>query len=88
LHQNYPNPFNPETKITYQLPVRSEVSLRIYNTLGQEVRRLVQATQEAGRYEVVWNGRDDQGRQLSTGFYLFRLSAGDFTMTRKMILLR
>ncbi|MDZ7291336.1 MAG: carboxypeptidase regulatory-like domain-containing protein [candidate division KSB1 bacterium] len=88
LAQNYPNPFNPETSIKYQVPVRTNVSLRIYNALGQEVRILVNGVKEPGIHTANWDGKDNNGRQLSTGIYLFRLEAGDFVMTRKMVLVK
>ncbi|NUO80804.1 carboxypeptidase regulatory-like domain-containing protein [candidate division KSB1 bacterium] len=88
LEQNYPNPFNPETTIPYQLASRSKVSLVIYNALGQEVRTLLATTQEAGAYTARWDGKDNRGRQLPTGVYLYRMHAGDVTFTRKMIYLR
>jgi len=88
LEQNYPNPFNPETSLKYHLPVRTNVSLRIYNALGQEIRTLVNQVQDAGVYSEKWDGKDNNGRQLSTGLYLFRLEAGDFVMTRKMAMVK
>ncbi|MCG3119725.1 MAG: hypothetical protein ALAOOOJD_02236 [bacterium] len=88
LEQNFPNPFNPETSIKYHLPARTNVTLRVYNALGQEVRTLISALQEAGVYAATWDGKDNNGRQLSTGLYLFRLEAGDFVMTRKMAMVK
>ncbi len=88
LEQNYPNPFNPETMIPYQLASRSKVRLVIYNALGQEVRTLLATTQEAGAYTARWDGKDNLGRQLPTGVYLYRLHAGEMTFTKKMIYLR
>lgn len=88
LEQNYPNPFNPETVIPYQLASRGEVKLIVYNALGQEVRRLVSAVQNAGVYRVKWDGRDDQGRALTSGVYVYRLITGEAVFTRKMIYLR
>jgi hypothetical protein len=91
LFQNYPNPFNPETAISYIVPVGrnvSNVELAIYNLLGQKVRTLVQARQPAGLYEIHWDGRDDAGKAVASGIYLYRLRAGDFVQSRKMVLLR
>ncbi|MCI0693406.1 carboxypeptidase regulatory-like domain-containing protein [candidate division KSB1 bacterium] len=88
LAQNFPNPFNPETSIKYQVPVRTNVSLRVYNALGQEVRTLVNTLQDAGVYNALWDGKDNNGRQLVTGIYLVRLEAGDFVMTRKMAMVK
>lgn len=88
LMPNYPNPFNPSTVIRYQLAVNSKVTLKIYNILGQEVYTLVDREQPAGPYTVVWNGRDHYGNAVSNGVYLYRLQAGEFVKTRKMILVK
>ena len=86
LNQNYPNPFNPGTVISYQLPEAVPVRLEIYNSLGQRVRTLVDDLQEAGPHGLVWDGRDDSGRGLASGVYFYRLVAGSFTESRKMVL--
>jgi len=86
LSQNYPNPFNPTTQIRYQLPQAVKVSLVIYNMLGQEVRKLVDAQQPAGYHTAIWDGRDNFGRSLPTGVYHYRLQADSFTMTKKMLM--
>jgi hypothetical protein len=83
LHQNYPNPFNPTTTIRYELPVRTHVSLRVYNVLGEEVAIIVEDVGEAGYKSAQF---DASG--LTSGMYLYRLRAGDFTRTRKMMLLK
>ena len=88
LSQNYPNPFNPETKINYQLPNDGWVSLTVYNVLGQEVRTLVAGEKAAGTYTVTWDGRDDSGLSAASGVYFYRLNVGDFTSTKRMILMR
>ncbi|NOX38413.1 MAG: T9SS type A sorting domain-containing protein [Calditrichaeota bacterium] len=88
LAQNYPNPFNPTTTIQYTLPKAGKVILKIYNSLGQVVRTLVEEHQPAGRYTVQWNGRDDFGRQMPAGIYFYRLKAGQFEQVRKMVLVR
>jgi hypothetical protein len=88
LNQNYPNPFNPATTISYQLAMVSEVELTIYNTLGQEVRKLVQTNQPAGIYQVQWNGKDDGGKDVASGLYLYQLKTSDYVQSRKMLLLR
>ena len=88
LDQNYPNPFNPETKISYCLPEGFQVRLIIYNLIGQEVQTIVNNFQPAGYYQVIWNGRDNQGRLASSGIYIYRLTAGTFTQTKRMVLLR
>jgi len=88
LKQNYPNPFNPTTTITYEIPKASEVNLTIYNTLGQKIRTLINRKQNAGKHEVIWDGKDEIGNEVASGIYLYQLRAGDFVQTRKMILMR
>ncbi len=89
LSQNYPNPFNPATTIKFSIPERSEVNMKIFNTLGQEVRTLVQGRFDVGTHEVVWDGRDDSGNQVSSGIYLYRISVDNkFTDVKKLILLK
>ncbi|MDA0711783.1 MAG: T9SS type A sorting domain-containing protein, partial [bacterium] len=88
LGQNQPNPFNPDTQIGYQLSEPGEVSLVIYNVLGQQVRQLVAASQPAGFYRVGWNGQDALGRPVSSGVYFYRLTAGSFSQTKMMVLLK
>jgi predicted GH43/DUF377 family glycosyl hydrolase len=83
LSQNYPNPFNPSTVIRYGLPHKSQVSLMVYNTLGQLVSQLVSDEQEAGYHEVKFDGLN-----LTSGVYFYRLHAGDFVATKKLIVLR
>ena len=88
LETNYPNPFNAETRIRYGIEVRAMVELAVYNALGQRVRVLVDAGQDAGRYEAVWDGRDDGGQVVGSGVYFYRLRSGGRVLTRSMVLLR
>jgi len=88
LGQNYPNPFNASTEIRYQTPKADHVSLKIYNTLGEETRTLVDADREANWHVVTWDGRDNTGSEVASGLYFCRLKAGDFSRTIKMVLLR
>jgi hypothetical protein len=93
LGQNYPNPFNPTTTIQFRLgslesgePIPS--TLIIYNILGQKVRVLLDKEIRPGRYEVVWDGKDDRGKEVSSGIYFYQLKAGDYRDIKKMVLLR
>jgi hypothetical protein len=88
LGNNYPNPFNPTTTLSYAVPRESNVSLVIYNVLGQKVRTLVSDFKNAGRYSVVWNGLDDNGKAVSSGIYLYSLVSGDVKLVKKMIMLK
>ncbi len=88
LNPNYPNPFNPYTVICYSLKSRGKVSLRVYNVLGQEVRRLFSGLQQGGVYRVIWDGKDEQGNDAGSGIYIIRLETGAFVQSRKMTLLR
>jgi hypothetical protein len=88
LGQNYPNPFNSQTVIRYDLPEPGEIRLDILSLSGQVIRRLVQIRQPAGRYQVVWDGCDGAGHPVSSGVYFYRLQAGYFMDTKKMLLIR
>ena len=88
LHQNYPNPFNPETRITFNLPVRSEVTIEVYNILGQRVATIFDEMCGAGTHTAIWDGTDHSGSRVATGIYFYRLEAGEFSETRKMLLLK
>ncbi len=88
LSQNYPNPFNPSTSIYYNLATNSRVELSVYNALGQKVRTLVDESQQAGSHSVLWDGKDDGGSNVASGVYLYKLTAGDYTASRKMILMK
>jgi len=88
LKPNYPNPFNPETTIEFALPKTSKVTLTIYNLMGQMVQELVQNEYPAGYQRVIWNGQDSRGNAVGSGVYIYTLKAGNFSQTRKMILMR
>jgi glucose/arabinose dehydrogenase len=88
LEQNYPNPFNSSTQLRFALPSAVQVSLEIYSITGQRVARLVEGAREAGNYTVAWDGKNDQGHPLATGVYFSHLRAGQWTQTRKLVLLR
>ena len=88
LNQNYPNPFNPNTNIKYGIPEDGMVSLLIYNMLGQEVCTLVNTEQVASYYTVTWDGTNSFGEKVTSGVYMYRIVAGDFSETAKMVLLK
>ncbi len=88
LDQNYPNPFNPTTQISFTLKGNEQVSLVIYNMLGQQIRTLVNQEMPAGGYVATWDGRDDHGFQMASGAYVYRLQSKSFSMTRTMMLLK
>ncbi|KPJ58768.1 MAG: hypothetical protein AMJ46_13655 [Latescibacteria bacterium DG_63] len=91
LSQNSPNPFNPSTTISYEIPESSDavkVVMAVYNIRGQKVITLVDELKEAGQYSVNWNGRNENGRRVSSGVYFYRMSAGDFTAVRKMVIVK
>ncbi|HTS00248.1 MAG TPA: T9SS type A sorting domain-containing protein, partial [Bacteroidota bacterium] len=88
LEQNYPNPFNPSTTIRYALEKKSAVLLEVFNTLGQRVRTLVDATQTTGQYAVTWDGTSDGGAHVASGVYFYRLRTGEFTAVRKLAMIR
>ncbi len=88
LKQNYPNPFNPTTTINYTLTKNIHVKLSVYNILGQKIKALIDKQQTAGQHVVHWDGKNGAGQQVSTGVYIYKLEAGDFSKTMKMLLLR
>ena len=87
LDQNFPNPFNPVTVISWQLPVSSHVSLKVYDLLGNEVAVLVDDIKPMGRYEVKFDAAT-AGGGLASGMYIYKLQAGNYNKVRKMILLK
>jgi hypothetical protein len=88
LGQNYPNPFNATTQISYKLTRGSNISLNIYNTMGQKVRTLVNEYRDPGRYTVEWDGKNDNGSDVASGVYLYKMQAGDNVDSKKMTLLK
>ncbi len=88
LSQNYPNPFNPSTEIVYSLPVKAKVTITVYNVLGQKVKVFDRGEQSAGTHKVTWNATDSRGQSVSSGMYFYRITAGDFSASRKMVLLK
>lgn len=85
LMQNHPNPFNPTTTIQFALPEQTQVTLTIFDVSGRKVRTLVNESRAANRHSVVWDGRDDRGQMVGSGVYFYKLDAGSFTQTRKMM---
>jgi len=85
--QNYPNPFNPATIISYNIHYQCLATIKIYDLLGKEVAIIVNEEKQAGSYKVVWNGKDNSGKKLTSGIYFYRFTAGSFTQINKMILL-
>ncbi len=88
LYQNYPNPFNPSTEIRYGLKESCHVKLAVFDVLGREVAVLVDDVQESGHRTVNWNGTDRSGNSVASGIYFYRLVAGEYISTKKMVLLR
>ena len=88
LNQNAPNPFNSQTRINYQLAKPSNVSLKIYNITGQLVKTLVNDNQTPGYYSANWDGKDGNGTKAASGIYIYRLQAGDYVNTRKMVIIK
>jgi hypothetical protein len=88
LENNYPNPFNRSTVIGYQTPSSGWVKVEIYNLLGQKVRTLVNEYRPAGKYTVEWDGLNQNGEEVSSGIYFYRLSAQGFSQTKKMTFLK
>ena len=88
LYANYPNPFNPTTSINYDLSARAKVELTIYNIVGEKVVDVVNEEQGPGTFRATWDGRNPNGQTVASGLYLYRLKAGSFLETRKMLLLK
>ena len=88
LTQNYPNPFNSSTTIQFDLARSGEVELAVYNLAGQKVLTLAHGQRKAGAHTLHWDGRSDEGRDLASGVYVYRLQAGDQVDTRKLVLVQ
>ncbi len=88
LEQNYPNPFNPETKISFYLDKPGQVFIDIYDVKGRKVKSLVKDNFDRGSHSVVWKGKDEEGNDVASGMYLYRMRNGGFSKSRKMILLK
>lgn len=88
LSQNYPNPFNPTTEIEFSIPKFQHVTLAVYDILGKQVKTLVNEERHAGSHRVTWNGTDNSGAKISTGVYFYKLTSGNMTQVRKMLLLK
>ncbi|MCK4461460.1 MAG: T9SS type A sorting domain-containing protein, partial [candidate division Zixibacteria bacterium] len=88
LSQNYPNPFNPQTIIEYELAKDCEVEITVYNILGRKVRTLVKEFQKSGQQRVKWDGKDEEGKEVSSGIYFYQIKTPEFSQSKKMVLLR
>ena len=88
LHQNYPNPFNRDTRVEYELSESANVTVKIFNILGQEIKTLIKREQEPGDFQVIWNGTNNNNVPVSSGIYLYRIRAGNYVKSKKMTLLK
>ncbi|MFQ5585064.1 MAG: T9SS type A sorting domain-containing protein, partial [Calditrichia bacterium] len=88
LHQNYPNPFNSYTTIKYDLPIKTNVKILIYDILGRKVKTLIDKTEDAGYKTIVWDGRSDAGITVASGLYFYRIEMKGFIKTRKLLLVK
>ena len=88
LSANYPNPFNPRTTISYSLPEASHVKITIYNLIGQHVKSLVNELKPVGTYYIVWDGTDASGISVTSGLYFYRIEAGNFNQTKKLMMMK
>lgn len=88
LFNNYPNPFNPSTRIAFEIPQAENVTLKIFNISGELIRTLTEEHLSAGRHEKVWDGKDNAGNEVSSGIYLYRLNAGFYDRSARMILMK
>lgn len=88
LFQNYPNPFNPVTTIEYSVPYQANVEIAVYNVIGQKIATMINDVHESGKHLIYWNGRDANGRLVSSGVYIYIMKSGSFAESKKLILLR
>jgi FlgD Ig-like domain len=88
LSQNYPNPFNPTTTIHFSIANPTDVRIDVYDMIGQHVTSLINTQMSAGKYNITWNGQDKNGSRVASGMYLYRMVAGNFTMTKKMLMIK
>ena len=88
LQQNYPNPFNPTTTIEYCLPAETDVKVKIFDSLGRQVKFLRQGKQSPGSYSVIWDAKNEEGQKMPSGIYYYQIFAGDFNDLKKMLLLK
>jgi len=88
LSQNYPNPFNPTTSVNFSIPQDGFVTIKIFDMLGQEITTLFSGNAQKGNYTLNWNGKDSHGNSISSGSYIYRMTSGDYTQSKKMLLLK
>ena len=88
LYQNYPNPFNPKSTIRYDLPKQSNVILEIFDITGRKIKTLINQSQSAGEKSVTWDSRNDFGQKVASGLYIYKLVAGEYVKSRKMLLMK
>ena len=88
LRQNYPNPFNPSTTLRFDLPIATDIHIVVYDLLGREVARLVEQHLEPGHHQLVWNGRDRNGREVPTGMYIVLMATPEYRKSIKLLLLK
>ena len=88
LFQNHPNPFNPETRIAFHLSTSERAVIRVFDMMGREIATLLDQNMTTGAHHVSWNGQDGSGREVGSGVYFYRLEAGSYTATAKMVLMR
>ena len=88
LHQNFPNPFNPSTNISFDLPNSSNVTLTVYDLIGNKIRTLKNGVMESGKYMNAWDGKNSSGETVSSGIYIYQLKSNSLTSTKRMILMK